>query len=300
MADSRASRVLRQHLDTERLLGVEAVPADAVALAAAAARAAEPAQAAAPPRAPARWQPPQRRGANAPAAASTPAPTPAPAPASTPAPAGPPLASLPDVPLPDRVAGDAAASLRVLDEQAVRGCTRCGLHAGRTQTVFGSGDPAAALMIVGEGPGADEDRTGQPFAGEAGEFLDKQLSAMKLSRESVYIANVVKCRPPGNRTPSPDEAAACGGYLRRQIEIVAPRVILTVGGPAAKLVLGVSQRITQVRGSWHSYDGPGGPIPVMPTFHPGYLLRAYTPENRRRVWEDLQAVMAKLDETAGK
>ena len=290
-------RVLRQHLETERLLGVEAVPADAAALAEALRRNAEATPDAGATRAPAPWQPPVRdrpQRANRP-----PAPTSAPPrrPASTAGggtPTGTPLGALPDTPLPDRVVGDAAASLRVLDERAVRDCTRCGLHTGRTQTVFGEGDPDAALMIVGEGPGAEEDRTGRPFVGAAGEFLDKQLAAMKLKRDAVYIANVVKCRPPNNRTPSSEEAATCGAYLRRQIEIVAPQVILTVGGPAAKLVLGVTQGITRVRGNWHTYDGPGGPIPVMPTFHPAYLLRAYTPENRRRVWEDLQAVLAKL------
>jgi len=282
MADPRTTRVLRQHLETERLLGVEAVPADAATLAAAAdaARRSVAATPGATPSTPRAWaQPPAWGGGSQPG--------------------GTPLSDLPGTPLPERVAGDAAASLRVLDEQAVRGCTRCGLHAGRTQTVFGAGDPAAALMIVGEGPGAEEDRAGQPFVGAAGEILDKQLAAMKLSREAVYIANVVKCRPPDNRTPSSAEAATCGAYLRAQIEIVSPRVILTVGGPAAKLVLGVTRGITQVRGTWHTYDGPGGPIPVMPTFHPAYLLRAYTPENRRRVWEDLQAVMERLGDGAG-
>ncbi len=197
--------------------------------------------------------------------------------------------------LPATVDGDVVASLRVLDEQAVRGCTQCGLHVGRAQTVFGEGNPAAALMIVGEGPGADEDQSGQPFAGAAGALLDKQLAAMKLSRDAVYLTNVVKCYPPGGRAPTTQEAAACGGVLRRQIEVVSPRVILTVGGPAAKLVLGVTQSITQVRGTWHTYEGPAGSIPVMPTYHPNYLLRAYTPENRRRVWGDLQAVLARLD-----
>ncbi len=205
-----------------------------------------------------------------------------------------PLAALPEVSLPDLVAGDAAASLRVLDEQAVSGCTACHLHGGRTQTVFGSGDAHAALMIVGDGPSAEDDHTGQPFMGPAGELLDKQLKAMGLERSGVYLANVVKCRPPDSRAPKADEAAACGAYLKRQIQIVGPRVILTVGGPAAKRVLGVTQNITQVRGQWHRYDGPGGPIPVMPTFDPAYLTRAYTTENRRRVWDDLQAVLARL------
>ena len=293
-------RVLRQHLETERLLGVEAVPADAAALAAAAdaARrnaAATPDAGSAP--SPTRWQPPVRdRGGRKRHADPATTSAPAPRPVRRPRRRAPRSRRCPTRRCPSVWRGTRRPRLRVLDEQAVRDCTRCGLHAGRTQTVFGEGDPNAALMIVGEGPGAEEDRTGRPFVGAAGEFLDKQLAAMKLKREAVYIANVVKCRPPNNRTPSADEAATCGAYLRRQIEIVAPRVILTVGGPAAKLVLGVTQGITRVRGNWHTYDGPGGPIPVMPTFHPAYLLRAYTPENRRRVWEDLQAVLAKLGE----
>lgn len=302
MLDSRATRVLRQHLDTERLLGVEAVPVDVAALAAAAQAQADQRAQAAPARAPvsgakAPWTPPARGGQRGQGSART-APS---APRGQPRQAAPPdapravaLASLPDAPLPDPVAGDAAASLRVLDEQAVRGCTKCSLHAGRTQTVFGEGDANAALMIVGDGPSAEDDRAGRPFVGAVGELLDKQLEAMGLGRAGVYLANVVKCRPPDSRAPKPDEAAACGAYLKRQIQIVAPRVILTVGGPAAKLVLGVTQNITQVRGTWHHYDGPDGRIPVMPTFDPAYLQRAYTTENRRRVWDDLKAVLARL------
>ena len=171
-------------------------------------------------------------------------------------------------------------------------CTRCKLHAGRTKLVFGVGDPGAGLMFVGEGPGAEEDLRGEPFVGRAGQKLDDMIRAIGLTREQVYIANVVKCRPPGNRDPEPDEVATCSPFLVRQIESIRPKVIVTLGLPAARTLLGLRSGIGAARGRWHSFRG----IPVMPTFHPAYLLRAYTPENRRKVWEDLQAARAKLDE----
>jgi DNA polymerase len=171
-------------------------------------------------------------------------------------------------------------------------CTRCKLHAGRTKIVFGVGDPGARLMFVGEGPGAEEDLRGEPFVGRAGQKLDEMIKAIGLTREQVYIANVVKCRPPGNRDPEPDEVATCSPFLLRQIEVIRPRVIVTLGLPAARTLLGLRGGIGAARGHWHSFRG----IPVMPTFHPAYLLRAYTKENRRKVWEDLQAARAKLDE----
>ncbi len=193
--------------------------------------------------------------------------------------------------------GDKREALRQLDQFEVKGCTRCELHQSRQQTVFGEGDPDARLMIIGEGPGADEDRTGRPFVGRAGELLDKQIAAMGLTRPQVYIANVVKCRPPNNRTPTPAEASTCGDYLRRQIQTIRPAVILTVGGPAAKLLIDTKDGITRLRGTWHTYDAVDPPIPIMPTFHPAYLLRAYTKDNRAKVWNDLQAVMQKLAAT---
>lgn len=256
MDSPRPHRVLRQHVDTDRLLGVDAVPMGEV------------------------------RRAVMPAAAGSARPTSG----TTVAPPRSISAAKIDV-------GDKLAVLQALDENEVRGCMRCELHVGRTQTVFGEGDANASLMIVGEGPGAEEDRSGRPFVGRAGELLTKQIGAMGLSREHVYIANVVKCRPPNNRTPTPAEAATCGDYLRRQIEIIQPQVILTVGGPAAKLLLGTDLGITRLRGTWHTYgDVPPGvePIPVMPTFHPAYLLRAYTKDNRAKVWSDLQQVMQRL------
>lgn len=181
--------------------------------------------------------------------------------------------------------------LAEFDESQVQGCVKCGLCEGRTHIVFGVGNPDADLMFVGEGPGADEDRQGEPFVGRAGQLLDKQIAAMGLTRGDVYIANIVKCRPPGNRAPTPDEAALCMPYLRRQIEIIEPRVIMTLGATAAKLLLDDPRlAITRVRGSWRKFQG----IDVMPTFHPAYLLRSYTRENRSRVWSDLQKVMQRL------
>ena len=171
-------------------------------------------------------------------------------------------------------------------------CTRCKLHGGRTKLVFGVGNPHAGLMFVGEGPGAEEDLRGEPFVGRAGQKLDEMIKAIGLTRAEVYIANVVKCRPPNNRDPEPDEVATCSPFLLRQIEAIGPKVIVTLGLPAARTLLGLKGGIGAARGTWHSFRG----IPVMPTFHPAYLLRAYTMENRRKVWEDLQAARTKLDQ----
>ncbi len=187
-----------------------------------------------------------------------------------------------------------AEALRLMDEREVRGCTKCELCHSRTQTVFGEGDPDAEVMFIGEGPGQQEDEQGRPFVGRAGQLLDKMIAAMGYQRREVYIANVVKCRPPNNRTPTVVEANACWDYLRRQIETIRPKAIVTLGGPAAKMVLSTTVGITRLRGTWHEFPGVEPPIPVMPTFHPAYLLRSYTPENRRKVWSDLQAVMQRV------
>ena len=165
------------------------------------------------------------------------------------------------------------------------GCTKCRLAESRTQVVFGAGAPDADLVFIGEGPGFHEDRQGEPFVGAAGQLLTRMLEAIGLSREQVYICNIVKCRPPGNRTPLPDEVATCRRFLDAQIAAIAPRVIVTLGKPASSLLLGRDVSITKVRGLWHEYRG----TPVMPTFHPAFLLRQYTEQNRRLVWEDLKA-----------
>jgi DNA polymerase len=194
-------------------------------------------------------------------------------------------------PSPDRVAG--AGSLADL-EQAIHGCLACPLGGGRLRLVFGEGSGASGLMFVGEGPGRDEDLTGRPFVGRAGELLDKMLSAIGLERSQVYIANIVKCRPPDNRTPTPPEAQRCLPYLRRQIELLGPKVIVTLGATPLRELLGVSGGITRIRGQWQRLDMLGG-IPVMPTFHPAYVLRQYTQEVRRAVWSDLLAARKWLD-----
>ena len=187
-------------------------------------------------------------------------------------------------------AGDPIEKLREIREE-IGDCTRCKLHAARTNIVFGVGNPRARLMFVGEGPGADEDARGEPFVGRAGRKLDEMIRSIGLEREEVYIANVVKCRPPDNRTPEPDEIATCVPFLFAQIEAIRPKVIVALGAPATKTLLGTRIGITQIRGTWGTFRE----IPVMPTFHPAYLLRVYTEENRRKVWDDLKAARAKMD-----
>ncbi len=188
--------------------------------------------------------------------------------------------------------------LDVIDRDEVRGCTRCGLANTRTKTVFGVGSPAARIMFVGEGPGHDEDMSGIPFVGRAGELLTKMIEAgMGLKREDVYICNIIKCRPPNNRDPALDEVLACKGYLWRQIEIIRPEVIVALGAPAAKTLLDTREGIGRLRARWHEFHPSGTamigePIPVMPTYHPAYLLRS--PGEKAKAWEDLKMVMAHL------
>lgn len=170
-------------------------------------------------------------------------------------------------------------------------CTRCPLHAERKQTVFARGNPDAELMFVGEGPGADEDEQGLPFVGKAGQLLDKMIQAMGYAPSDVYIANVVKCRPPMNRKPEPTELGACVGYIHEQIALVRPKMLVALGATAVEGLL-EQTGIMRLRGTFRLYRGQ---IPVMPTFHPAYLLR--TPEAKRDVWSDLQQVMAKLGKT---
>jgi DNA polymerase len=167
-------------------------------------------------------------------------------------------------------------------------CQKCGLAKTRHSVVFGEGNPHARLMFIGEGPGADEDMQGRPFVGKAGQLLDKMIAAMKFSREEVFIANVVKCRPPNNRVPSPEEAEACIGYLKRQIELVKPEVIVLLGATAVTFLLGKTEGITRLRGNWQAYEG----IPVMPTYHPAFLLRQESA--KRAAWNDLKMVMQAL------
>lgn len=176
-------------------------------------------------------------------------------------------------------------------EQEVRSCTRCELAKGRTQTVFARGNPESPLVFIGEGPGQEEDRLGSPFVGPAGQLLDKMVAAMGFGRDDVYICNVVKCRPPGNRTPLPSEAGACSPYLLGQLDAVAPRVIVALGRCATEN-LGLVGAGGGWRGRWGKFQG----VDVMPTYHPAFLLRS--PEFKRPVWEDLQKVIARLKQGA--
>jgi DNA polymerase len=177
-------------------------------------------------------------------------------------------------------------------EARVKACTRCPLHQGRTQAVFGDGSRTARLVFVGEAPGADEDRLGRPFVGRAGQLLDRIIAAMRLKRDEVYICNIIKCRPPENRAPADIEIQTCWPYLEEQLALLSPKIIVALGSPALKTLLKTSIGITGMRGRWQSYRG----IPVMPTYHPAYVLRRYTEEIRRQVWNDMQQVMKRLKE----
>jgi len=196
------------------------------------------------------------------------------------------------------VVADEADDTPTLDWDALRervaACTRCELHATRTQTVFGVGDRSARWMFIGEAPGADEDRQGEPFVGRAGQLLTSMLKAMGLARENVYIANMLKCRPPGNRDPRPDEARSCRAYLERQVELVSPTLIVAVGRIAAQNLLGTDTSLARLRGQLHSLGKKGWPVLV--TYHPAYLLRS--PGEKRKAWQDLllaRRIFARLE-----
>ncbi|MCC6202117.1 MAG: uracil-DNA glycosylase [Gammaproteobacteria bacterium] len=192
-----------------------------------------------------------------------------------------------DEAVPENSTPPAAATTGAIDwdelAALVAGCERCELHRGRTQTVFGVGNRAARWMVIGEAPGAEEDKRGEPFVGRAGQLLDAMLAAIGLDRQQVYIANILKCRPPNNRDPRPEEVTCCAPYLQRQIELVAPELILAVGRIAAQNLLQVDTPIGRMRGQLFEY-GPRR-IPVIVTYHPAYLLRS--PREKRKVWQDL-------------
>ncbi|HET9439496.1 MAG TPA: uracil-DNA glycosylase [Longimicrobiales bacterium] len=183
------------------------------------------------------------------------------------------------------------SQLAVLQQQAAT-CTACSLHTERTNAVFARGDPQSPIVVVGEAPGEEEDRTGLPFVGRAGRLLDLMLSAIGFPKDSVYICNTLKCRPPGNRNPLPDELSACNGFLRQQLEIVAPRVLLAVGKFAAQTLLQSDEAIGRLRGRVHTYEGR----PVVVTYHPAYLLRS--PHAVRTAWHDFQLLRQVIDEQA--
>ena len=222
------------------------------------------------------------RSAGEPAAATDTAPgvTTPPTPRPQAAPAAAPSSAA--VPTPAATLPDDLDGIRL----ALGDCHRCKLSGlGRSTIVFGEGDPNADLLFAGEGPGYHEDQQGRPFVGQAGELLDRMIGAMGLRRQDVYICNVVKCRPPGNRDPEPDEVLACQPFLRAQIRSVRPRAVVALGRFAAQCLLETNTPLGRLRGRFHDYLG----VPLMPTFHPAYLLR--TPEDKRIVWEDLQKVM---------
>jgi len=172
-------------------------------------------------------------------------------------------------------------------KQEVSVCQKCELHQTRTQTVFGVGNPNADWLIIGEAPGADEDKQGEPFVGRAGQLLNSMLLAMGLQREQVFIANILKCRPPNNRDPQSEEVVACESYLRQQIDLIKPKIILAVGRIAAQNLLKVDTPIGKMRGNRYQY--PDSELPVIVTYHPAYLLRS--PREKRKVWEDLKIAM---------
>jgi DNA polymerase len=175
-------------------------------------------------------------------------------------------------------------------------CEACPLGAGRIKFVFGEGLPTARMMFVGEGPGRDEDIQGRPFVGRAGALLDKMIGAINMKRSDVYIANIVKCRPPDNRTPTPMESQTCLRYLKKQIELIKPAVLVGLGATPLREFVGISTGITKIRGSWHIVKVADQEIPFMPTFHPAYVLRSYTKDVRQAVWDDLLAAQKKLEQ----
>ncbi|RMF84038.1 MAG: uracil-DNA glycosylase [Nitrospinota bacterium] len=198
-----------------------------------------------------------------------------------------PSPSPPASPLSPSALGDRRQAMAELKTR-VLSCTRCRLHQSRTRVVFGEGNIEAELMFIGEAPGYDEDRQGRPFVGKAGQLLTRMIEAIKLKREEVYIANVIKCRPPANRNPEEDEIAHCEPYLRQQVALVQPKVICALGTFAAQTLLQTGEKISRLRGRFHSYQG----IKVMPTYHPAFLLR--NPEYKRAVWKDLQMIQREL------
>ena len=203
-----------------------------------------------------------------------------PIPPRKPLPAAPEIASA--IPPADR-----AAALQLIRDE-IGDCTRCPLHKGRNKLVFGDGSPAARLMFVGEGPGADEDAQGLPFVGKAGQLLNNMIAAMGLRREEVYIANVVKCRPPGNRVPEQEEGATCTPFLFRQIDVIRPQVLVALGATAATWLLGARQPLAGLRGRVHAFRG----AQLIATYHPAYLLR--DPRQKKEAWADLQIAMREL------
>jgi len=203
-----------------------------------------------------------------------------------------PISPRKSIPAPPQVAAEVPVAERAAALQLIRDeigdCTRCPLHKGRNKLVYGDGSPTARLMFVGEGPGADEDAQGLPFVGRAGQLLNNMITAMGLKREEVYIANVVKCRPPGNRVPEPEEIATCSPFLFHQIDVIRPQVLVALGATAATCLLGQRQPLAGLRGRVHAFRG----AQLIVTYHPAYLLR--DPRQKKEAWADLQIAMREL------
>ena len=274
-SDDELRAALVRSLQTDRLLGARAAPLSVPR---------RPGPAAVPAG--------RRPAGRAPAAQARPATLTA---AQLPVEVGPILT--PPPPLPPQELQARKDALRVLDEQHVTGCTKCTLAQTHTKTVFGQGSPVARIVFVGEAPGHEEDIQGLAFVGRAGQLLTKMIEAMGLTRDEVFICNVLKCRPPNNRDPATDEIASCWPYLDQQLRIIRPQVIVALGKPAAQTLLRTQESIGRLRGQWHDYyiGGPlegGEPIPLMPTYHPAYLLR--NPPDKTKAWSDLKQVMQKL------
>ncbi|MEE8153525.1 MAG: uracil-DNA glycosylase [Phycisphaerales bacterium] len=268
------ARIARQHLETARLLGVDFVPINA--------------------------QPSEPAPAPGPAAEIEVTIPPGPVHPSTGTSRPTSLfeAASPARSAPQRTPQEKADALEALRTRHDETCPHCTTATAHTQTVFGEGAPDAELMFIGEAPGEQEDRTGRPFVGRAGRKLDEIVQAMGLARPDVYIANVLKSRPLANRTPLPSEVEQCAAYLAEQIRIIQPKVIVGLGGPAVKWLLGTNVGITKLRGQWDRFTDVEVSVPVMPTFHPAYLLRNYTPDTRGKVWSDMQQVMTYLRPTS--
>ncbi len=263
------NRIARQHMETARLLGVDFVPINA-----------QPSE-------------PSPGSASAEIEVTIP-PGPIQPASGTSKPTSLFASTLPAQSAPQRSPQEKTEALEGLRIRHDENCAHCTVATAHTRTVFGEGAPDAELMFIGEAPGEQEDRTGRPFVGRAGKKLDEIIGAMGLARSDVYIANVLKSRPLANRTPLPSEVEQCAAYLAEQIRIIQPKVIVGLGGPAVKWLLGTTVGITKLRGQWDRFTDDELSVPVMPTFHPAYLLRNYTPDTRGKVWSDMQQVMAYL------
>ncbi len=292
----RIVAVVRQNALTSRLMGVDFVPVYRSSRSTLQ-EIAEPA--AEPQSAPVSMTPEvEMKPKSVPAVAvRAPAPAPAPRPAAAPPVTEQPSGLVPPISLdftgdPRRLA--AAAALQKILDRYNADAPHKNFVTDHHSIVFGEGDPCARLMFIGEAPGADEDRTGRPFVGRAGQLLTKMITAMGLSREVVYITNVLKTRPPNNATPTLEEAQLCAPYLHEQIGVIRPEAIVTLGLPATRLILGTDQSMSSLRGRWSEFVWNDVRVPVMPTYHPAFLLRSYTKENREKVWSDLQMVVQKL------